>query len=491
VAVTHPAADIYPLSDVFLDVSGDLDVIERLIDEFMAKYDPDLYVVTDATVMLERFSKLSRLWDSLKMRTARRLEKAHSYKQEGYRDAANWLSAITGDSVGQAADKLHTSKAAEAHQCVKEALDTGQISEAQAKEISSAADRCPQKADELVAEAQLLNHSQLKRRCSAIRQAASSAEDEVTRHERIRKDRYLRTWTDPDGAGRLDAKMTPDALAVILAGLGHFETGIFSEARKSGLRESHQAYMTDALVAMAVAASRTPATSGTLATSGVSADGSPDGSVDDAGGHRSKNPGSTKRPRRVTVLKPLLRIRVDGSALFRGHAEYGEVCEIPGVGKVPVALAREVLGDAILELVITRGTDVTTVVSDSRYIAKALRIALEERDPKCVVPGCNRSDPLEIDHWRVDFSKDGPTSLDNLARICHFDHDRKTHRGWKLEGGPGHWRFPKPDRTSVADPHSEVSGADPDSEVTDSAEARQARRRATPANDPPIQEGML
>jgi hypothetical protein len=149
---------------------------------------------------------------------------------------------------------------------------------------------------------------------------------------------------------------------------------------------------------------------------------------------------------------------------------------------VPVALAKEILGDAILELVITRGTDVTTVVSDSRYIAKALRIALEERDPVCVVPGCDNSDPLEIDHWRVDFSKDGPTSLDNLARICGFHHDRKTHRGWKLEDGPGRWRFTKPDRTS---------GGDPDSEVTDNPRTREAKRRATPANDPPIQEGML
>jgi hypothetical protein len=51
--------------------------------------------------------------------------------------------------------------------------------------------------------------------------------------------------------------MTPDALAVILAGLGNFETRIFDEARKSGARESHQAYMVDALVAMAKAASVT------------------------------------------------------------------------------------------------------------------------------------------------------------------------------------------------------------------------------------------
>jgi len=54
------------------------------------------------------------------------------------------------------------------------------------------------------------------------------------------------------------------------------------------------------------------------------------------------------------------------------------------------------------------------------------------------------SDPLEIDH-RTDFAKGGPTSLDNLARLCPFHHDLKTHKHWKLEGGPGNWRFERPD----------------------------------------------
>ena len=237
--------------DSYLDASGDLEVIERLTDEFFKRYDPYLFVVDDATVMLERLSKRSRLFDAAKMRTARRLEKVEAHKEEGYKDAPSWLSAITGDSVGQAASKLETARSAEAHPSVSEALNNGNISEAQAKEISSAADLCPDEAAGLVAEAPLLTHGQLKRRCSEIRHSAESAEDEIARHERIRKSRFLRSWTDRDGAGHLQAKMTPDALAVILAGLGNFETAVFDEARRSGVRESHQAYLLDALVAMA------------------------------------------------------------------------------------------------------------------------------------------------------------------------------------------------------------------------------------------------
>jgi hypothetical protein len=112
------------------------------------------------------------------------------------------------------------------------------------------------------------------------------------------------------------------------------------------------------------------------------------------------------------------------------------------------------------------------------------------------VPNCDRSDPLERDHWRVDFAKDGPTSLDNLARLCPFHHDQKTLRGWVLDGGPGQWNFHKPDRAAEADAAeadaaADVSGADRESGVPDTAGAREAKRRATPANDPPLQQPLL
>jgi hypothetical protein len=331
-----------------------------------------------------------------------------------------------------------------------------------------------------------MSFGQLRRACDGLRSGSDSAEEEIARHERIRKTRFCRTWTDSDGAGHLEAKMTPDALAVILAGLGNFEARIFSDARKSGQRESHQAYLADALVAMAAAS-----VSGTCAPESPSPEAdSPDGSADagatDAGEHKP----SRRQRRKTNSPRALVRIRLDLEALLRGHAIVGETCSIPGVGPVPVAAVRALLGDALLELVITRGVDVTTVVSDSRYVRKALQIALEERDQVCCVPGCDRSDPLERDHWQVDFGADGPTSIDNLARLCSFHHDQKTHRGWVLDGGPGQWRFFKPDRTAEAD---DTSGTDreSESEVPETAGERQARRRATPANDPPEQQPLL
>ena len=87
-----------------------------------------------------------------------------------------------------------------------------------------------------------------------------------------------------------------------------------------------------------------------------------------------------------------------------------------------------------------------------------LRTALVARDRTCVVPGCGVSWGLEIDHV-VPFAEGGPTSLDNLALLCHHHHFLKTFEGWVLErtggertdgGGPGRaragptWTFEPP-----------------------------------------------
>ncbi len=165
----------------------------------------------------------------------------------------------------------------------------------------------------------------------------------------------------------------------------------------------------------------------------------------------------------------LVRIRVDLEALLRGHRIPGETCEIPGIASVPVKAVREILGDSLLELVLTKGKDVTTVYSDSRYIKKALRIALEERDQTCVVPDCAMSDPLEVDHWTTDYGKGGKTSLDNLARLCPYHHHQKTHRGWRLEGGPGAWRFVRPEPPPDQDHPEDLDDPDPNARSGPSA----------------------
>ena len=117
---------------------------------------------------------------------------------------------------------------------------------------------------------------------------------------------------------------------------------------------------------------------------------------------------------------------------------------MPGVGSIPVSVARTLTADSVLNVVVTKGSDVTAVAHGGRTIPARVRTALEARDPTCVVPGCDGRVNLEIDH-RIPFAEGGPSSLDNLVRMCRWHHFLKTHRGYRLGGSARAWTWSGPD----------------------------------------------
>jgi hypothetical protein len=250
---------------------------------------------------------------------------------------------------------------------------------------------------------------------------------------RIHQDRRCRTWTDEDGAFRLDALLAPEAGARVLASLTAQSDRRFAAARADGTEEPTDAYRADALVALITGQGILTPTATTHRSTTT--------------GSKTTQPTTTGRtpdPRATMVL------RVDLDALRRGSVGEGEICEIPGVGPVPVEVAREHLGDALVDLVITNGVDVTTICRLGRSIPVPLQIALTERDRTCVVPGCGVAVGLERDHWQVAFAQGGTASMDNLALLCRHHHQLKTHHGFQLVGGPPHWEFLPPDTPKVA-----------------------------------------
>ena len=128
----------------------------------------------------------------------------------------------------------------------------------------------------------------------------------------------------------------------------------------------------------------------------------------------------------------VVHVRVDYSALVRGQANAGEICEVPGVGPIPVAAARAFAADSFLKAVLMDGQDIRAVSHLGRTIPDRLKTALIERDPVCVVPGCCECEGLEFDHI-VPVERGGPTSLHNLGRLCGWHHYLKTYHGYVLE----------------------------------------------------------
>jgi hypothetical protein len=313
------------------------------------------------------------------------------------------VAAKTGVSSGQAIAVLETARNLESAPLTKQEFVSGRLSEAQAREISGASVANPRAERALLERAHSDGFKGLREECQRVRAAAVS--DELVRYEAIRRKRYFRQWTDHDGAVRLDARLTPDAGAAVIAAVDAQRDRIFREARRAGRREAGEAYAADALVEL------------------VTRTGS---------GERSGP-------------KAMVHVLVDHAALVRGQVQAGEGCEIPGVGPIPVATARALTYDAIIKALLVDGTDIKEVAHPGRTIPARLRTALEIRDPECVVPGCNVRHNLQIDHYKVDYADGGKASEANCARECGWHHYLRTHCGYRLRGGPGAWVWETPD----------------------------------------------
>lgn len=78
----------------------------------------------------------------------------------------------------------------------------------------------------------------------------------------------------------------------------------------------------------------------------------------------------------------------------------------------------------VIPVVMGGPSEVLDIGRAKRTITPALRRALIARDQRCVWPGCDRApvhcDGHHIQHWL----DDGPTSLANLALLCHSHHQR-------------------------------------------------------------------
>ncbi|HEX3392934.1 MAG TPA: DUF222 domain-containing protein [Acidimicrobiales bacterium] len=391
-----------------------------LLRRAVASLEPRTLRGDAAERLLKLFAEAERLAAAGKALMARRVEETSQWRGGGCRSAAEWLASATGSSVGAAVGTLETARRLEKLPATAEAQRDGRLSEVQAKEIAGAAAVNPRVEADLLAAATREPVSALRQRCDRIK--ASAADDEAGRQRRIHASRHLRHWNDADGAFRMDLRTTPDAGAVILANLKPFCDRAFAQARAAGRREPTEAYAADALQDMAGAAGGADAVTG--------------------------SPGP----------RAMVHVRVDHAALVRGHTDGDEMCEVPGIGPIPVATAKAWAGDAVLKALVTNGVDVVAVAHAGRTVTAAQRAALEERDPTCVVPGCATARGLEIDHvdgWALTRT----TTLDRLARLCRWHHYLKTHGSYRLEGSAGDWRLVPPDDDAA--PRPSAAGAIP------------------------------
>ncbi len=372
--------------------------------------EPERLSGPDAAALLELFAEIEKLAAGGKLLAARRVESSNVWRRQGYRSAATHVAEATGSGLGPAITALEAARQLGSLPATDEAMRDGRLSEAQVKEITSAAILQPAAEQELVDAAEKQPLNVLKLRCRRVKATGRGHRDT---YEAIRRERYLRHWTDAEGAVRLDARLTPDDGARVVAAVKAHTDLVAEEARMAGRTESQNALAADGLVSLAQCHSR-----------------------------KASPPGKRQGGSRDGTAGPatMMHVRVDHEALKRGHTESGEICEIPGIGPIPVEVANRLASDSILSVLVTDGIDVTAVAHAGRTIPASIRRALIERDQVCVVPGCEVRDHLEIDHVEP-LGQGGPTRLSNLARLCRWHHYLKTNQQHRLESCNGGWRW--------------------------------------------------
>jgi hypothetical protein len=345
-----------------------------------------------------------RLLGAAKALLARRTDETRAWRGGRAASVEQWLAETSGCSEGAAREALVTAERIETLPETRDRLLDGRLSIGQAALVSAGA------AVDPGAEAHLLRtatRSGMRGLRQEKERVVAAATDEEAAARRARRERHLRTWTNGPATHGTFSGPT-EQVADLLDALEPLTRARFDEARRAGQQEPLEAYRFDALCTLV------------------------------------RQPGAGVATARRT--KHIARVRVDLTALVRGRTEPGEVCEIPGVGPVPVAHAREVLSHGLLQLVITDGVDVRTVVSTTRHVPPPLKIAIAERDRTCKVRGCD-CDRMLHRHHTDDFVRSQRTIYSELGNLCTRHHHLVHDEGYRIiDHHDGTWDLAAPDR---------------------------------------------
>lgn len=381
------------------------------LSSWVGSLEPAALSGDDARELLKFAAAVESMGAGLKLLVTPAAVTGAPWAEEGYRSTAAWLAEQTRSSVPQAVAVIQTAEQIEKQPALAGALSAGRLSETEAKVLASATRAEPAAEEELLEAAASLPMAEL---CGYARARARDAHQaDPDHHKRFRAARYLNMWTDIEGMGRLSAGVPPDQAVQLWSAIRSRALFCAAEARRAGIEpEPLSAYYLDALVALVTGDERRATFFGT--ESGTC--------------------------RRIATF-----IHVSQEAMRRGSVENDELCEVSGMGPVPLQVVDHFIGDSEITYVEHNGPDVSTSRHLGRAVPAKTRRELEGRDRTCVVPNCQVSVGLEIDHWQVPFARGGPTELWNLCRLCAMHHRMKTFDGYRLLGGPGTWEWLPPE----------------------------------------------
>ena len=363
--------------------------------------------------------------------------------REGHGDGgASVLRDQVGKSRSQARRSLGAAEALDEMPGLRGAVDSGEVSLANAERLADAARRtAPEAVDsaaDLMAMAKEMPPDRFAREAGAWTQRHQSDHGHQD-YLNKRRHRYLKTWKQQDGMVRLDGLLDPETGTRICNRLQDAAEELRRQDQKSARRGAAAAASEGPAADDAPVASEGPASSRGDTDAGGSSGGEgarswdqlradaldllTSGAADDKG-----HGGAGGRPKAEVIV-------VADIGTLTGDDPAGR-CEIPGTGPVPPAVLQRIACDAQLTGLLFSNGKPLHHGATVRTATTAQWRMLIARDRGCI--GCGAEPGQCQAHHITPYAQTRRTDIENLVLVCwrchhniHDHHWQVTHRNGK------------------------------------------------------------
>lgn len=389
----------------------------------------------------------------------------------GLRSTAHWLAWACSIAPGTAREHVRVARALRQMPATQAAFEAGELTFSKVRELTRLTGRLPaptgdadsaeKEEGRLVGFARCCTASQLARTVAGYRAAEGTA--------RLRCSRQRVSWlAQDDGCIHLTAVLpAEDGAAVVAAIQAATEANQIPDPEPGDIRpddrqpgessdetqqQARERTKIEALceVANHYLASRPEDRSGedrTLVVMEVDAAALTEAPADDAP---------------ATTQPATLESATAAKATADAQPQLGDVpagappakCRVRGGAAIDRSTARRALCDTSVLGIIRNGRGEPLAVGrEHRLVTRAQRRALMSRDGCCQYPACAQTRRLKA-HHRTSWLDGGATDLDNLILLCQWHHSRVHEDRIAISACPKpdctvHWRFTRPDGTSI------------------------------------------
>jgi hypothetical protein len=393
--------------------------LARALRTALVSFQPEEYAGEDCAVLVEELAAMEKVSAAARVRAAARAGSCGAHRERGFADVSDWMARATGSTASSAKAALETAAALESQPEARAALEAGELSFAQARELVKTEAAVPGSTAGLldVAKGQSLRTLRDEARDRRLR-AIDPEELHVMQHAAM----HHRHWTTALGTIAYAGELPPEMGIPFVNRLDAETDRLWLKAHQDANQESR-----DRQQALADAADNDDLFAG-IGHSGCDAKVEVRRSALAAQAfvRMMENGGGKGKATRADLV-----VVCDLQAYRRGHAHEGEPCHIVGGGPIPVTLAKELGRDAFLKAVLHDGTEIHTIAHFGRRYPAVLQTALHLGAPPksngnvCAAPGCDRRYHLQRDH--IDpVANGGLTSYANNQPLCPPDHRLKT-----------------------------------------------------------------